>query len=239
MTNDRARDNWRTLFAVADAAGGDWPRLAREAALAITDSEDDQSAGELLLGDIHTFFCELDGYETIESSKIAEYLHGLENRVWAEWGRLKKPITTIGIARLLKDHDIKPHHWREGDKTVRGYRLADFEDAFDRYCRRDILLTQDIPVGTLGTRTDSNSLPESESAQDPNSVPTSFESKPLGTKGRADCDESITLSDEPPKSYEREGDYDMEGNSWKRTSERPQGHLRDIKEQLSQQNTSC
>jgi hypothetical protein len=214
MTNDRARDNWRTLFGVADVAGGEWPRLAREAALAISESDDNQSAGELLIGDLYAFFRELDGYERIESARIAEYLHGLENRAWAEWGRLKKPITPIGIARLLKGHDIEPAHWRERDKTVRGYRLADFEDAFDRYCRSDIPPAEAIPVGTLGTQSKSNSLRESNSAQNANSVPTSFERNPLGTKHSADCAESITPSDEPPQFYEREGDYDMDGNAW-------------------------
>ena len=32
--HDRAADNWRQLLAIADAAGGDWTRRAREAALA-------------------------------------------------------------------------------------------------------------------------------------------------------------------------------------------------------------
>ncbi len=31
--NDRAQDNWEPLLAIADNAGSDWPRLAREAAL--------------------------------------------------------------------------------------------------------------------------------------------------------------------------------------------------------------
>lgn len=215
VTNDRARDNWRTLFAVADAAGGEWPRLAREAALATSESDENQSAGEVLIGDLYAFFCELDGYERIESARIAEYLHGLENRAWAEWGRLKKPITPIGIARLLKGHDIEPAHWRDGEKTVRGYRIADFEDAFDRYCRSYTFPAEGIPVGTLGTQPKPNSLRESKAAQNANSVPTSFDRNPLEMKDCADCAESITPSDGLPLFYEREGNYDMDGNAWR------------------------
>jgi hypothetical protein len=31
----RRRDNWRPLLRLADRAGGDWPRQAREAAIAL------------------------------------------------------------------------------------------------------------------------------------------------------------------------------------------------------------
>ena len=49
--HDRAADNWRPLVTVADAAGSDWPRLAREAAVALTgaDGDTDDSAGVQLL----------------------------------------------------------------------------------------------------------------------------------------------------------------------------------------------
>src|SRR5215831_7814784 len=33
--NDRAADNWRPLLAIADLAGGDWPRRARQACLTL------------------------------------------------------------------------------------------------------------------------------------------------------------------------------------------------------------
>lgn len=192
MTNDRARDNWRTLFAVADLAGGEWPRRARAAALTLTESDDDtRSVGELLISDLRTLFCDLelgDG-ERIESAKIAEHLHGPETRPWSEWGRQKKPITPVGIAKLLKDHDVKPDHWREGDRTARGYWVAAFRDVFTRYCGDDSLPVG-IPVGTPGTRPTFNSLQESDSAQNVNSVPSRIDGNSLTAKDRADRAES-------------------------------------------------
>lgn len=49
--HDRARDNWRPLLAIADAAGGNWPERARRAAILLADGEDEDVAVQLL-GDI-------------------------------------------------------------------------------------------------------------------------------------------------------------------------------------------
>ena len=40
---DRAADTWEPLVAVADLAGGDWPELARHAAIVLT-ADHDQAA---------------------------------------------------------------------------------------------------------------------------------------------------------------------------------------------------
>jgi Protein of unknown function (DUF3631) len=43
--NDRAEDCWSPLFAIADIAGGNWPDLARKAALALSADTDDSAIG--------------------------------------------------------------------------------------------------------------------------------------------------------------------------------------------------
>ena len=51
--NDRAADNWRPLLAVADRAGSEWPKRARDAALVLSgDSVDGGSIRTQLLADI-------------------------------------------------------------------------------------------------------------------------------------------------------------------------------------------
>src|SRR5262249_38710290 len=144
---------------------------------------------------------------------LVEYLLSLETRSWSEWGRQRKPITPVGIAKLLKDHDIKPYHWRQGEKTHRGYWVTDFQDAFERYCRISTS-TPGSPVGTLGTPLESNGLPEFNSAQGADSVPTWSDCKLLKATDCAECAESIGPDDGPPSFYDREGDYDMDGNAW-------------------------
>ena len=43
--NDRAQDNWEPLLGIADLAGGDWPKAARDAALELSvDAETEASS---------------------------------------------------------------------------------------------------------------------------------------------------------------------------------------------------
>ena len=67
------------------------------------------------------------------SAKLAEHLNDMEDRPWPEYGRGRKPITVVQIARLLKRHAISPSSVRTGDKTPKGYRLDQFKNAFARY----------------------------------------------------------------------------------------------------------
>ena len=48
---NRNADNWRSLFAIADTIGSDWPVRIREAAAALAPRES-QSTGMVLLADI-------------------------------------------------------------------------------------------------------------------------------------------------------------------------------------------
>ena len=45
-------------------------------------------------------------------AKLAEYLNEMEDRPWPEYGRSRKPITTVQIARLLRRHAISPNSIR-------------------------------------------------------------------------------------------------------------------------------
>jgi len=51
--SNRIADNWRPLFAVAEIAGGDWPRRATSAFSKLTvEDTDEQGVGTMLLADI-------------------------------------------------------------------------------------------------------------------------------------------------------------------------------------------
>ena len=57
--NDRAADNWRSLLAIADRVGSQWPKLGRAAALALSgDDATDDTEGVQLLADIRAIFAE-------------------------------------------------------------------------------------------------------------------------------------------------------------------------------------
>ena len=132
VLHDRAADNWRPLLAIADAAGGEWPKLARNAAKALTPTEnDDDAAGVILLQDIKCIF-EEENLDRIASVALVDRLVRMEDRPWPEW-RQGKPITVRQVARLFRPFEIKPKNIKIQGKVPKGYRLDDFDDAFARY----------------------------------------------------------------------------------------------------------
>jgi len=136
LYSDRAADNWRPLLAIADAAGGEWPTRARQAArlLTPTSGEDEDAAGVLLLADLRDLFAER-GADRLASEDIIETLRKMEDRPWPEW-RHGQPLTTRQLARLLKPFGIGPAKYRSGEKIVRGYLRESFSDPWSRYLKR-------------------------------------------------------------------------------------------------------
>jgi hypothetical protein len=133
---DRQQDVVEPLLAIADAAGGDWPRSARRSfvELCAQAHADNQSIGEQLLADIKQIF-EMCDVDRISSSDLAAELAGIDTSPWGEWGKASKPITAAKLARLLGRYGITPHTVRIRDKTPKGYTLDDFADAFERHLR--------------------------------------------------------------------------------------------------------
>lgn len=96
--HDRAADNWRPLLAIADAAGGKWPKLARGAAITLTDSDDDaESCAVMLLADIRDLFDQSDKERVKDDRRFvfgvpkadnANYLwsvSGFHLGLWSRW----------------------------------------------------------------------------------------------------------------------------------------------------------
>jgi len=127
---DRAADCWEPLLAVADAAGGHWPEIARAAAVALVASARDAnlSMGILLLEHCRTVFG--DAYR-LPSEQLLLRLHDLPE---SPWRNVKgKPLDDRGLAYRLRKYEIKPKVIRFGLTTARGYLRADFEDVWPRY----------------------------------------------------------------------------------------------------------
>lgn len=131
--NNRQVDNWFPLLAIADAAGGEWPRLAREAAagLAANDSDNSSSLGVLLLRDCWGIF---GGRSkgTMFSKDLLTALLALEESPWTEY-QYGKPLTVNQLSRRLRGYGIRSQTVRDGDQTAKGFKREDFEDAWSRY----------------------------------------------------------------------------------------------------------
>src|SRR5262249_13521459 len=128
------------LFAIADAAGGHWPGYARQTASAMIKASVDQSISAQLFADIRWIFDGCPGAEdgtalrdVLASAYLVERLVGIGGRAWAEW-KGGKPITQNTLARHLGRFGILSGTVRlSSDRTAKGYKRSDFEDAFDRY----------------------------------------------------------------------------------------------------------
>jgi hypothetical protein len=130
--HDRAADNWRPPFVVADLAGGPWPARARAAALELAGGEaESESAGVELLADIKTIYDDRD-VDVIASTDLVEALVGLVDRPWAEWSH-GRPLTAAKLARFLRPFDVFPIDRRVMGKVLKAYRRQAFTDAWGRY----------------------------------------------------------------------------------------------------------
>lgn len=134
---NRLGDNWTPLFSIADQAGGKWPDAIRKMGKASRGNEDEVSIGVEALIDIKAIF-EANNATKLGSDFICSELHKLEHRPCPEYGRSRKPISKVQLANILKRYRIAPGTVRpdpEGvsGKDVKGYKLADFDNAFFSY----------------------------------------------------------------------------------------------------------
>jgi hypothetical protein len=133
--NDRAADGWEPLVAIADAAGGDWPERAREAALTLHGAEDEGAAtiGVRLLADLKLAFTEPGSPDALFTAAIVAALRPLEDAPWGDLDGKGKLLDARGLANLLRPYGVRPRPVRVGAATGKGYKRKDFEDAWSRY----------------------------------------------------------------------------------------------------------
>ena len=150
--NDRARDSWRPLLAIAELAGTCWAEYGRACAAKLSEGKSEVSHRTLLLADIREIFIEARAAR-MTSADICSRLAEIEENPWAEW-KDGKPITPRQLARMLEPLAIKPKQLRMGEMNIRGYEIDDFIDSFARYL-------PDFPFGNSAKRTAAHSVDSS------------------------------------------------------------------------------
>ena len=131
----RSADVWRPLFAVADAAGGDWPAMARRSAAALDAATaaiaDNETLGTMLLADIRDVFAEAGDPDRIRAKEMDEKLRAIPERPWSALGRSGKPMTASKRGQLLKPYGIvRQSVWIER-QSVSGYTRGSFMRAWN------------------------------------------------------------------------------------------------------------
>lgn len=196
---DRAQDAAEPLLAIADAAGAEWPDVARKAlvALAGEDEGDEDELGVRLLTDVRTIFELLhrtDG--EITTAALLEELHAREE---SPWKKLHKgdALDPRGLARLLKPFGVRPRVIRVGADTPRGYSVGAFADPFERY----LPVT---PCATSATAQQSNDSAAESVADDPQHDPQHDSAAP-SPFGAADSVADDVADDAQRVSINRDG----------------------------------
>jgi hypothetical protein len=135
----RQEDISEPLLAISDACGGHWPELMRQAVLHFcgkAKTEEGDSKRELLK-DIQEGFGQQQPPDRFGSAAIRDYLNSLEHRQWRDWND-GRGISQRQIADRLRDYQVTPRNIKLAEgKVVKGYYLADFQEAFDRYLSQE------------------------------------------------------------------------------------------------------
>lgn len=138
---DRAQDAWEPLLAVAVVAGGDWPRLAREAAVMIakeTAENDSETLDIRLIADIKTAFDAMPNTVFLPTTSMLSELRKNEDAPWSE-----VDFTARRLALRLGKFGVKPRRNTTG--TGRGYYRSEFKDTFRRYVASEPSEASDMP----------------------------------------------------------------------------------------------
>ena len=129
--DDREQDNWEPLLAIAELIGGEWPRLARSAALKLRSGEQALSIGSELLEDIREIF-ESKGSDRIGTADLIKILCQDEEKPWLTYNK-GNPIRPRQVANKLKAYGIESKNLRIGGSVVKGFESKQFEEAFASY----------------------------------------------------------------------------------------------------------
>jgi hypothetical protein len=131
--SDRQQDGAEPLLAIAYAAGGEWPARARAALVEVLTgtAAEDQSERVRLLADIRCVF-NLTGRDKLSTGELLAKLIQDETLPWGEFTN-GRPLTAIGLARILKPFGIQPRTIRLEQGTSKGYFKESFTDAWARY----------------------------------------------------------------------------------------------------------
>jgi len=129
--NDREQDTWEVLFAIADLAGGGWPKRARKSSksLSLDALDNTETIGQLLLADIREVWGKDE--EVLASKVVLERLHLREESPWGDW--YGNPIKARFLAEKLKPYGVRSKQAKIDGVNLRGYRLKDLIPVFERY----------------------------------------------------------------------------------------------------------
>ena len=116
------------LLHIADVARGAWPAKARDALTAVFDLAE-TSLPLQMLSDVRSIFGLKDNPEYLATSDLLSQLRNMESRPWSDWH--SKSGRRLGT--LLRPFGISSNTLHREGADFKGYRLENFQDAWERY----------------------------------------------------------------------------------------------------------
>ncbi|AYG81478.1 hypothetical protein DWB77_03626 [Streptomyces hundungensis] len=149
--SDRPADVWEGLLSIADAAGGDWPKRARQACLTLVEASranDKGSLGIRLLTDLRDHV--LIGIDRLPTVAILDRLNALDDAPWADLNG--RPLDNRRLSKMLSDYvtadggPIASRNIRTSGGILKGFFAEDLTDAWARYCPSPASATSATPL---------------------------------------------------------------------------------------------
>lgn len=142
---DRDADVWEPILQVADAAGGAWPKIARQAAVRMVADQRQrpETLGIKLLSDIRKIMADTERISTVD---LLGRLIAIDTSPWAAIHG--EPIDSRFLARTLSKYDVPTNNTMKIDgRVVKGYARHHLVDAWERY-----LPTPSPQIGNSGNQ---------------------------------------------------------------------------------------
>jgi hypothetical protein len=145
-------ENYALLFAIADLAGGDWPKRMRAAAIKLSREYNLPSLRRRLLAKFFDYFIahgvlSAHGSLLLISKQVEGLVAAEGDEAFSDYLGKGRPITQWQIAGLLKPFKCGPELIHPRGRTERGYDSGRFETPFKHY------LGKTLPVGRSTVRT--------------------------------------------------------------------------------------
>ena len=125
LRDDRASDNFYSFVALADIAGGDWPKYIREAMVFIVRGSYEGDTVTLLVRDILAYFETRHDVTEVTSHELCNYLNQIEEAPWSEMRR-DNGISPKALSDFLRPLGIHSYGIRTAIGHRRGYKLVSF-----------------------------------------------------------------------------------------------------------------
>jgi hypothetical protein len=129
---DRADEVWEPLRAIGDLAGGEWPALARAAAIELSGQVEGDSAPSNGVAALAAIRVAIGDRSSIATAEVLTRINANEDLPFGAW-RKGDGLDSRGLARLLRPYGIKSGTVRVDDATPKGYSRSALEDAWARY----------------------------------------------------------------------------------------------------------